>query len=207
MSVVVTGACGGGSDNGTATTSTTAAVSSTTVAPAATGADVVTDLAGVVFTDAPEPFVRAPAPAPQGPFDLTSYLATFSTTEEEDEAFLTTCGFTRGYSRLWFDEMTGRLAAVFVFECKSPAAATTLRAALEDQDRRLRDGQSFEVTEISGARGGTYLENFDDGKGRVDTVTFVRGPRLYVAGVQAQRLENNRELALEVARRQADVAR
>jgi hypothetical protein len=206
MSVVLTGACGGGSDDGTATTSTTAAVSSTTVITAATGADAVTDLAAVVLTDAPEPLVRAPAPAPQGPFDLTSYLATFSTTEEEDEAFLTTCGFTRGYSRLWFDE-TGRLVAVFVFECSSPAAATTLRAALEDQDRRLRDGQSFEVTEISGARGGTYLENFDDGKGRVDTVTFVRGPRLYVAGVQAQRLESNRELALEVARRQADVAR
>ena len=210
---MLTTACSGDDNDATATSTTTEAraATTTTSTTAGTGESTTTtttvapdrsvrDLGEVIITDAPAPHVRASNDIPQGPFNLDSYLQTFSTNEEEDRQLLTACGFTRGYSRVWIDEATGRGLAVFVYECSSEAAALELRSGLEE-------GEVFDIPSIPGAQGAFAFQEFDNGQGRVDSVSFVRGPRLYAIGVQSESTKAYADLALDLAKRQAAVAR
>lgn len=199
------GGCGG--SDGKSKAAPVATSTSTSAVASTSGVAAVGDLADVVVTDAPPPYVSAPTDIPGGPFDLESFLADFSIAEREDRAMLTACGFTRGFSRAWVDNNTGRVLGIFVFECSSQAAANSLRDAMEEQSRRTKAGTAFDTPTIAGAQGQTYLEDVDDGKARVDVVDFVRGSRLYSIGAQSDSTQGHSDLAIKLATSEAAVAR
>jgi hypothetical protein len=76
-----------------------------------------------------------------------------------------------------------------------------------DDAKDSRDGQEFDVEDIDGAEGVTYVETSIDGGETVHGVLFVRGKRLYLTASQHSDLASGRETILQFARTQAQLAK
>ena len=165
----------------------------------------VADLGTVVVEQAPAGFVPITDDV-FGPFTLDQYIERFSTNAEEDREELADAGVERGYARGWVNQEGVGLAA-FVFEAGSGGEAKDLRKHFIDDAKDTRSGQDFDVEGIDDADGVTYIETDAEGSQTVHGILFVRGPRLYLTASQHVELGSGRDIVLQFARAQAEVAR
>ena len=164
----------------------------------------VADLGTVVVSDTPPGFV--PLTESFGPFTLDEYLERFSTEQEDDREEFEEAGVERGYARGWINQ-EGTGLVVFVFEAGSNGEAEDLMESFIDDAVDSRSGQEFEVEDIDGAEGVTYIETSIEGGETVHGVLFVRGQRLYLTASSHSELATGRETILQFARTQAQLAK
>ena len=190
----VLGACGGGDDGPTVTTT---AAPTTTVAPTTT---TLADLAPLLLRTPPRPGFTA-ITGVHGPFTLERYLRDFSSDPNAERTVLSTAGFVRGESRGWADKATRPTAlAVFLFEFREGADLVPVRDQLLGQGR---GDVRFDVPSIRGAVGVSSFVATASGRERLHRIGFVRGPRIVLVGAQHANVQAPTDVVVDVAAAQA----
>ena len=162
-------------------------------------------LAARIHDEAPDGFRAATEEDgfPRGEFDLDGFLETYSTNEDDDRELLEEHDFESGYTRTWIAETSGTVATVIGFEFEDYDGARAVADAFNSEALEEQGSTEFEVRGLPGATGIRGTEEGEDGTQYIHTVTVVIDRRVFTAAVVSASESDDRELAMNLARRQA----